>query len=300
MSLAVAKKFGAKRVEILEIDPDDVVLITDKDHCLYDFERADKTPPKAFLDLVRADGRIKDPIHIRYNGKDDDGQPIVHVVDGRQRVQAARLMNEEGGHKRGAPERWVLPAMPWEGTDEEAAEAVVAFNEGRVLNSLGGKIARCRLLYQRNRSHARCAIVFNVTQSTIKKWLATDDLTDEVRKKVLDQEVSLEVALPLAKLPREKQAKALEEMIESGEASGKTGKAVAKAKAARGAPEKKRKQSLAYAEVERLRQALLKAPGRKTRLQEGMIAALAAVQGDKEALALLETESTGEGGGDAE
>ncbi len=285
MSKGSATKFGGaeRGEEILRLPPEDFTLITDPGHCLYDFERANTPPPKWFIALIKSDGKILEPIQVRHNGKDADGKAIIHVVNGRQRVQAARILNEENGWE--GEDKMLVPFLEWRGNDDEAAEAVVSFNEGRVLNTIAGKIARCRLLLKRNPSIKRAARVFCVSQQTIKNWMKIDDMSAEVQKAVLKEGISLDVVLPLAKLPREEQGEALEKLRAAGPLTGPKGKKEAEKAGNRGkAPERKQKRSLPYATLEAKRQELLKAPGRRSRFEEGIIAALAFAQGDETAL----------------
>lgn len=281
MSLGMQRKFGAEKrgEEILKMDPRKVLLTSDKDHPLYD-ERAATAPPKWFVNGIRKTGwKSVPPIEIRYSGTDEAGAPIVHVVNGRQRVQAARIINEEDGLE--GKDYILAKAVVWEGTDSEAADAVIRFNEGRVRDSLPVRIAKAKRRLDAGRDRVDVAEMFGVSLKTLDKWMTVNDMAPALAEAVMSEAVSLEVAIPLAKLPREAQGKALEELREEGKATGPRAKQAAVSKASRGQEKAPQKRSRKYAELEAKRTEALKTmkPGR---FRDGYVAALAFAQGEEE------------------
>lgn len=81
-----------KRGDLFYFDPRRLVIVTDKTHPLYD-ERVDLPLSRAFVDSIAELG-VLEPVIVRKNGE-ENGEPIIEVVDGRQRTRAAIVVTTE-------------------------------------------------------------------------------------------------------------------------------------------------------------------------------------------------------------
>lgn len=271
------RALGAKRKDHLLIDPDELVIVTDPAHELYD-KRAFQPLDPAFKALIKK-YHVKVPVQIRYNGKDENGKPIAEVVDGRQRVRAAREINEEEGWT--GDDKIMVPAVLWRGTQTEATASMVMLNEGRRNDDVLTKAENAKRLLNRGMTIEDVALVFTRSVATIERWMSLFDCSDEVRKAVEHEGMTVEAALKLANLPMAEQTKALADLREKGELVGQAAVAAAEEKATRGKPKKKQKRARPYKEIEAKRRALLKKWKNPTKYQQGIIDGICFALGDE-------------------
>ncbi len=275
-------KIGAKgRGDAWRFAPEDLVIVTDPKHPLFD-ERALKAPSPSFVKNIERFG-IKTPIQIRNNGKDDAGKPVIEVVDGRQRVMAARMVNEANGWTD--DQKMLVPCVMWRGEDKDTALTMVFLNEARKDDDVWVKALKAKRLLDMGHDEESIAVTFSRNVATVKRWLALFDCSAEVQAAVQNEGMSIDAALKLAAegLTREKQTEALAAMREAGTLVGAAAVEEAEKQATKGKGGKKKKKqmrSLKYKEIETKKQEILKQP-KRSRYWEGVVAGLAFAQGEK-------------------
>jgi ParB family chromosome partitioning protein len=206
----------APRANLFLMDPENLVLITDKKHPLYD-PRVEWPVSDSMVASVMAKGVIE-PVIVRKEGSE------IVVIDGRQRTKAALEANKRL-RAEGAPTVRV-PTIVRREEDAEAFSTSVVLNEIRQADDVLTKAQKAQKLLNMGRSEKEVAADFGVTTVSIKNWLAVLELAPEVRKAVSDDLVSAHDAVKtLGKLDREEQVKGLSKLIESAPAKrSRTGK----------------------------------------------------------------------------
>lgn len=165
--------FDAKRGVLFSFDPDDVTLIMDPKDPLYD-ARVELPLKAGFVANVRARGVIV-PIVVYKR----DGVPI--VIDGRQRVKAAREANVQ--LRAEGLEPLMIKATDRKGGGGDAFGVTIAANEFRQDDEMREKVRKAQHAYNvLGRSPEDIAIDFGVGESTVKKWLDTEEKAVKPRK----------------------------------------------------------------------------------------------------------------------
>lgn len=216
----------AKRGTIFVLPPEDLFVITDPTHPLYD-KRESLPLDDDYVESIVEFG-VRKIIDARKNGD------RLEVVDGRRRTRGAIEANKRRA-KRGLPPLSVRVALE-KGTDEEMDLLMVLGNRGRVDDdpvTLAEKASR--LVAKVGEERTALALCTNVR--TLRSILKVLDLAPEVREKIQAGEVKYSAATQLAELPREEQAAVLEEAQASGD-KGATKASVADAVQRKRAPEK--------------------------------------------------------------
>jgi ParB family chromosome partitioning protein len=234
MGSDVTKAYGAeKRSDLLWFDPKRLVIVDDPNHDLHDPYRIVERPSDAFIANIAELG-VEEPIVVRLNGKGKDGSPIVEVVDGRQRVRAAREANKILAKKGEVQIR--VPAVTKKGDVKFMVKTMIALNEHRKEDSLLAKAKKAQRLAGLGCDIEEIAMTFGVSVTSIRQWLTLLDCDDEIQKAVQAGTIAGSVAMKLAELPRADQKKALADMIASGATKGASAEAAVR-RAQAGEPE---------------------------------------------------------------
>jgi ParB family chromosome partitioning protein len=201
---------NAKRLNAFSFDPDDLVIVgldtTDgPDHPLYD-ERIKLAVNPALVANIQVYGVIE-PVVV---AKSDD---VVVVVNGRQRVRAARAANEQ--LRKAGCELVSVPVILRRGEDGHLVGVMISANEQRTDDELPQKLKKLERLLALGRSEDEAACAFGVSKQTIKNWLTVAEASPELRKAVISGQLPQTAALQLAQLPRAAQAEALQELEEA-------------------------------------------------------------------------------------
>lgn len=217
MGNELQKSLGAKAQKIMPMfDPEDLVLVTDESHPLYD-ERVKWAPSEALIKNIMVYGVIE-PVIVRKNGV-RDGIPVVEVIDGRQRVKAAIEAN-----KRLAKEGAVLirvPTITRGGDDLSLMGVMVSANEIRRGDELIIKARKAQRLLDNGATEEDVAISFGCTTASVKNYISLLDCCKEVISAVSSGEISADAARKLSKLPREEQKKTFDKMRDNGATKGR-------------------------------------------------------------------------------
>jgi ParB family chromosome partitioning protein len=196
--------------------PEDLIIIgldtkDGEEHPLWD-ERIKLPVDDAKVASIKLFGVIEDVV-VRRNGSDCD------VVDGRQRVRAARQANLELKREGKDPVR--VPVTVRKGDDSEMQAVGSVTNEQRSADPPLAKARKAQRMLDRGRGKAFVAMCFGVTQPVLNSYLALLDLDDEVQGAVERGELSASAAAELAPLKREEQRAKLAQVSEKAKATGK-------------------------------------------------------------------------------
>jgi ParB-like chromosome segregation protein Spo0J len=203
------------------------------DHELFD-ERADLDIPEWFVRNVKFNG-VMEPVIVRKK-KTEDGNERYEVVDGRERVKAARVaraMQEEEGTP---PDELLKVRTILETGDADRVNTVMlSANEIRFDDDVLTKAKKAmRKLTLNGGDYEATAVAMNVTVTTLKNWEKLTGCSAKVLNAVTDGVVSPSAAQDLSEFTHEEQEKQLSALIAEAKASGKkkvTGRSVKKKKA---------------------------------------------------------------------
>jgi ParB family chromosome partitioning protein len=221
--------FGAKRGQsTLAMDPNDLVIIDDSGHPLYD-ERELLALDDQMVKNIMAIGVIN-PVTV---AKSKEGQPI--VIAGRRRVAHAREANRRLIEAGQQPKP--IPVLAKRTSDVPMLFALsISENEHRLDDSPMNRARKAARLLDMGYDEESAAVIFACTPQTIRNWLSLLDCSAKVKRAVESGRIGATAASKLAKLSAEEQDAALAELSAEA-ATGKrptTKKAEAKAAAKRG------------------------------------------------------------------
>jgi ParB family chromosome partitioning protein len=241
---------GAKgRKDALPFDPEDLVLVTDPKHTLFD-ERVHWPIDPDFLANVNHFGVIE-PVIVRRNGM-KDGKPVLEVIAGRQRVKASREANKLR-RARGEPIIYVYAILRRSG-DAEAAEISVSENEARADDTPMIRARKMGRLLDLGRTEEHLCVIFCCTIATVKATLALLELAPGVQRAVEKGVVGATFAVQeLGKLAHAEQEKKLLVLMNAGTTRGAAARNALeqigpKGRLARGTPTKLRLRSRRFLE----------------------------------------------------
>jgi ParB family chromosome partitioning protein len=179
-------------------DPEDLILVTDEKHPLYD-ERVNLPVNEALvLNLLHApDGvpqGIIEPITVVRNP--ESGK--VEVAVGRQRVKAAREANKRLKKKGQEPIR--VPAMIARANAYKAMGILISENEHRQDDTPLGRARKAQRYLELGRDEKEIAVLFGISEASVKNMLALLDAPAAVRHAVEAGKITMSDGYKLAKL----------------------------------------------------------------------------------------------------
>jgi ParB family chromosome partitioning protein len=224
----ISKTWGAtSKGTLLHFDPESLVIVTDKDHPLYD-ERVEFEINKKDVENVLALG-ILEPVLVRKNGVREDGTPIVEVVDGRQRVRWAMEANKNLPEGR---DKILVPAISKTGADVDLFGMSMTANEIRKQDDPITRAHKIKRFISMGKTQADAAVRTGKSDTTIRNLLALLELAPEVQEGVKQGKFSIQAALKMATLTPQAQAETvaeikeeIKEKVSSGSSRGTGGKA---------------------------------------------------------------------------
>lgn len=220
------------------INPDQLLIVGldvhkgDRDHALYD-ERIHLPVDENLVKNIMVYGVIM-PVIVR----EEDGKLL--VVDGRQRVraarEAARRFGQSGEHEV------KVPIKRQRGTDEILMGVMISANELRRGDEILEKAAKALRLVTLQGDARGVAIAFGTSETTIRNWLSLMEALPEVRDAIKREDISASAGIELSRMPREEQKAALDLLLEERQQKKGEGAASARASeaAARGLRDVKR------------------------------------------------------------
>jgi ParB family chromosome partitioning protein len=202
--------YGAEsRGETLNFKPEDLKVITDPKHPLFD-KRVEREPEESMIVSVMRNGVIV-PMVIHRDGED------VYVVDGRQRRAAAIEANKRLAKAGG--ELILCPCVWKRGDEAKLYEIAVTTNALRTGDSFLETAHKMQHLADLGRDEDLLAVAFGCSVQTVKNHLAVLECAPAVQKWV-EKGGSAVIAAKLSKLSKEEQVTTLEKMIAEGATKG--------------------------------------------------------------------------------
>jgi ParB family chromosome partitioning protein len=220
---------GTTKGSFFWFDPDDtrLVVITDPAHRLYD-RRVEMSVDESMVQSISDPTiGILEPILVRKAGENYE------VVDGRQRVRAAREA------KRRNPDLVIrIPAVPRTVKDAEAARNSTIANVQRVEDSPSTKGENAARMLEMGYTEGEVVSFFGASFGTIKDWIGFSGSASKEVKAALDSDlITYTQARKISRMKHEKQEGAL---------SG-----VGTERRRRGAPKGKRRRKICIVAYER-------------------------------------------------
>ncbi|HED1709641.1 TPA: hypothetical protein R4X16_000557 [Klebsiella variicola subsp. variicola] len=190
--------YGASgKTNVLTFEPENLHLVTDKTHPLYD-ERIHLPISEAMV-LNIMDQGVLEPIIV---WKDPE-TGLSCVVDGRQRVrhtlEANKRLSKEG------KEPLLVPAVAKRGSAVRMAQAMVSANEIRQADTPLGRAKKMADALDRGHDEDDLSLMFGVSVQTVRATLSLLDATQAVRDAVESGTVTVTQARQLGALPPEEQ-----------------------------------------------------------------------------------------------
>jgi ParB family transcriptional regulator, chromosome partitioning protein len=198
----------AERIKAWSIDPNNLVIIghdteDGPEHVLYD-ERINLELDEGLIRNIMIYG-VLEPVLARPHGDAED--QVLEVIDGRQRILAAREANE-----RLAKEGKEIARVPFivkKGEAHRVFGMCISANENRRDDDPLSRALKVQKYLDMSRSEQEAAVAFGVSVQSINNWLRLLELAEEVQEAVKKGEISANAAAPLADLPHDQQVKAL-------------------------------------------------------------------------------------------
>jgi ParB/RepB/Spo0J family partition protein len=197
-----------KRGQTFDVPADDIIIIgldtkDGPEHILWQ-ERATLPVEDSMVADIKERG-VLEPVGLRKDGKNDEGNDRLLCVFGRQRVKAAR--------KAGVP----VKSMIIKDDDHGVFLMALSENSHRQDNDV---ITNAQEAHRAINVHkieiAKVALATNASVQTVKSWLKWFDLDRSVQKAVERGKVAFTAAVELAELERSEQKKKLEELLAEG------------------------------------------------------------------------------------
>ena len=208
--------------EIDYVDPNELIIIgldTDdgEEHPLYD-ERAFLETDNNLVANILVYG-IQQPVLVsKEAGK-------LYVVDGRQRVKAARSAAERS---ESAGEYAVkVPTRESAGDDKRVAGIMVSTNEQRKQDTALSRAFKAARLLDLIGDIDEVCLAFGRSKTTIRNWLSLAKADSRIHAAIKEKKLSTQAGVELSKLPREEQVEQLEK-LQASMTSGRISEAVAK------------------------------------------------------------------------
>lgn len=206
--------YGASgKSNVLFFEPENLHLVTDKAHPLYD-ERIHLPISEAMV-LNIMDQGVLEPIIV---WKDSE-TGLSCVVDGRQRVRHALEANarlQEQGR-----ELLKVPAVTKRGSAVRMMQAMISANEIRQSDTPLGRAKKMADALERGHDESDLALMFGMTVQTVRATLSLLDTTQDVKNAVESGTINVTQARQLAALPPEEQREKVRELETA--AAGVTG-----------------------------------------------------------------------------
>ena len=179
-------------------DPNDLVLVTDEKSPLYD-ERIHLPIDEALVaNIMFAPNGTPQGVLEPINAMRNTETGKVEVIDGRQRVKAAREANKRL-KKQGLEPVWV-PCMLKKTTGHGAMGMLISSNEHRQNDTPLGRAKKMQRYIDLGRDEAEIAVLFGISAASVKNQLSLLDAPAAVRNAVEAGKISTSDGYKLAKL----------------------------------------------------------------------------------------------------
>jgi ParB family chromosome partitioning protein len=193
-------------------DPEDLVLVTDEKSPLYD-ERVELPIDEALvLNIMFAPDGVPQGVLEPVNATRNPETGAVEVIDGRQRVKAAREANKRL-KQQGLEPVWV-PAMLKRTNAHSAMGMMISSNEHRQNDTPIGKAKKAQRYIDLGRDEAEVATLLGISKASVKNMLSLLDAPAAVRNAVESGKITATDAYRLAKLDPAEAKEKVAELVE--------------------------------------------------------------------------------------
>jgi ParB family chromosome partitioning protein len=200
------RAFDTARTNLWMFDPNELVIIEDENDALYD-PRVKLPLDPALVQNILYQGVLEPVVIVKREGD-------AVVVDGRQRVRAAREAVKIA-KERGLTEVKV-PAVLRRTDDRGALAVMISANEIRQDDGPLQRAEKCQRLLAAGYTEEELCTLFGKTKNTINNWLSLLEVFAPVRKAIERGELAASAAPQLKNLPKEEQLAAVEEAKTKG------------------------------------------------------------------------------------
>lgn len=188
------------------IAPEELVLVVDKSHHLYDERAEQKADPELLASIVHHG--IITPIIVAKVGE------TLEVIDGRRRVIAAKQLNMALAQQNKPLIK--VPYVVRESDNVTLAGIMVTTNEIREDDGVLAKAKKAEQLRNMGMNTKDIAVQFGTTVQSIDTWLKVSKLSNAVRYQIEMGSISPTAAVQWADMPHEEQDRMLDEALNGG------------------------------------------------------------------------------------
>jgi ParB family chromosome partitioning protein len=193
-------------------DPEDLILVTDEKSPLYD-ERVELPIDEALvLNIMFAPDGVPQGVLEPVNATRNPETGAVEVIDGRQRVKAAREANKRL-KQQGLEPVWV-PAMLKRTNAHSAMGMMISSNEHRQNDTPIGKAKKAQRYIDLGRDESEVATLLGLSKASVKNLLSLLDAPAAVRNAVESGKITATDAYKLAKLDPAEAKEKVAELVE--------------------------------------------------------------------------------------
>lgn len=211
-SAGTIKGIAEGRCDTFRVDPDNLVVVEDKSHPLYD-ERVTLDLDETFIQDIMENGVVLNVL-VRKNG------PLFEVVDGRQRVKAAVEANKRF-KKAHSDKRILVPVTVRRDDDTQSAGLTISLNEQRTEDTPMVKARKAQRLIDLGEAEEKVANRFRTNVQGLRAMLAVLDSDKSVQNLVESGELHVTAASKLSKLTRDEQREEIAKLRASGKGLSK-------------------------------------------------------------------------------
>jgi len=206
---------GAKgKSDVWQMDPGDVVLVTDKGSALYD-ERVDNDFKESLvLNMMyspNGDG-VPQGVLKPTLGRRNQETGKVEIIDGRQRTKAAREANKRLKKQGAEPIR--LPVILKNANDVRAMAMLVSANEHGTEDSPSAKAKKAQRYIDLGRDEKEVGLLLGVSEATVKNMLKLLDAPAAIRNAADSGKITQSDAYKLSREEPEVAKKKLGQLLE--------------------------------------------------------------------------------------
>jgi ParB family transcriptional regulator, chromosome partitioning protein len=193
-------------------DPDDLVLVTDDKSPLYD-ERVHLPVDEGLVkNIMFAPDGVPLGVIKAIIGRRNSETGDIEVVDGRQRVKAAREANKRL-RKAGLEPIWVTVLIQ-RGRDHQLAGVLISANEHAQEDTPQGKAKKAARYIAMGRDEKEVAVLMGVSEATVKNMLRYIDAPAAVRAAGDSGKITMADAYGLARMEPAEAKEKLKELLE--------------------------------------------------------------------------------------
>jgi len=201
------------KTDVYFLDPNDIVLVTDRGALLYD-RRAEDPPDEALVANIMYAPDGKSPIGILQPimGRRNPETGKVEVAAGRSRVIAAREANKRL-KKQGRPPINV-PVWIRKVSESHLLAALISENERRRADSPLNRAEKMQRYVNLGHGEKETAVMFGVSESTVRNMLLLLDAPAAVRNALEGGKIAASDAYALAREGSDQARKKLAQLLE--------------------------------------------------------------------------------------